>query len=483
MAAKAPEEPRLQSGDDSRPAEQRGLPAKIGEHVCELEEFRRALSDDRSVKSCTSSKSAKRMRLQAELEAAKKLMEQNKKLVELELAFKHAEIDELEAAMKSESGSTIGPLGFGLAYPIKTEPLSPAGRRVEEALNAQDRLANVAVDVKKIKQEVEDPVAMLNYGVSRVAGVNAVLSGLHGGRDDCLDGGLENIRAPVDHANFPPQLSTSEHAQSVKLERQLQQQQREFNVRERAYQEALFRAKQQPQQQTPQLDVKQRRATPAETLGRNPQAKLADNGVSPARIPAPETSMNKLAEAIVAAISNASNTTANPPHKNRQNTGNSNDDVNMRRYAARQSMSRDLPAFSGDAEDWPTFISMFRLTTKECGFSDAENMIRLQRCLKGKAKETVFSLLAVTENLDKVIKMLEARFGRPDNIIQAMIQKAKERPFRQGRRLDHTRGFGKCSGKPGNHYGVTEIHRPHAQPPAKTGASGETARWSAFVVG
>ncbi|XP_062535741.1 uncharacterized protein LOC134204945 [Armigeres subalbatus] len=50
--------------------------------------------------------------------------------------------------------------------------------------------------------------------------------------------------------------------------------------------------------------------------------------------------------------------------------------------AARQVMPRELPIFSGDPQDWPLFHSSFNNTTEACGYSDAENLARLQRCLK-----------------------------------------------------------------------------------------------------
>ncbi|XP_055585310.1 uncharacterized protein LOC129738151 [Uranotaenia lowii] len=56
--------------------------------------------------------------------------------------------------------------------------------------------------------------------------------------------------------------------------------------------------------------------------------------------------------------------------------------------AARQVMSRDLPTFDGNPADWPVFISTFTTTTLACGFNQTENLIRLQRALKGDALES-----------------------------------------------------------------------------------------------
>ncbi|XP_062713284.1 uncharacterized protein LOC134290229 [Aedes albopictus] len=57
--------------------------------------------------------------------------------------------------------------------------------------------------------------------------------------------------------------------------------------------------------------------------------------------------------------------------------------------SARQFLSRKLPTFSGRMEEWPMFISSYETSTKACGFSDVENLARLQECLKGEALEAV----------------------------------------------------------------------------------------------
>jgi len=58
-------------------------------------------------------------------------------------------------------------------------------------------------------------------------------------------------------------------------------------------------------------------------------------------------------------------------------------------------------------------------------FSNAENMMRLQRCLKGRAKETVGALLSIPDNVEEVVRALERRFGRPEFVISSMIMKVE----------------------------------------------------------
>ena len=61
--------------------------------------------------------------------------------------------------------------------------------------------------------------------------------------------------------------------------------------------------------------------------------------------------------------------------------------------AARQVIDSELPLFSGNPLDWPIFHSAFQTSSEACGFSDVENLTRLQRCLLGLALESVRSRL------------------------------------------------------------------------------------------
>lgn len=94
----------------------------------------------------------------------------------------------------------------------------------------------------------------------------------------------------------------------------------------------------------------------------------------------------------------------------------------------RQTIGRDLPCFSGRAEEWPAFIASYQRTTDACGFSDAENIERLRKCLKGEAAKSVECMLVSPNGLSEVMKVLEKRFGQKEHIIRAMIAKAKQIP-------------------------------------------------------
>lgn len=99
-----------------------------------------------------------------------------------------------------------------------------------------------------------------------------------------------------------------------------------------------------------------------------------------------------------------------------------------RQLAARQVMGKDLPPFSGRPEEWPLWFSNFQRSTTTCGFSDDENLIRLQRCLRGEALETVRSKLLCPSSVPHVIRTLEMRYGRPSTLIRVMTERIRQLP-------------------------------------------------------
>ncbi|XP_062706457.1 uncharacterized protein LOC134287734 [Aedes albopictus] len=114
----------------------------------------------------------------------------------------------------------------------------------------------------------------------------------------------------------------------------------------------------------------------------------------------------------------------------------------QQQLAARQSLAKELPRFSGDPAEWPIFISSYRYTTEACGFSDGENMLRLQRCLSGPALETVRSRLVLPAAVPQVIETLRMRFGRPELLINALLRKVREIPAPRSDKLEGLIDFG-----------------------------------------
>ncbi|KOB79136.1 putative DNA double-strand break repair Rad50 ATPase [Operophtera brumata] len=55
---------------------------------------------------------------------------------------------------------------------------------------------------------------------------------------------------------------------------------------------------------------------------------------------------------------------------------------------SRFASSKDLPQFNGDPLEWLAYKLAYDESTKICNYSDAENMWRLRKSLKGEAKET-----------------------------------------------------------------------------------------------
>ncbi|XP_053692620.1 uncharacterized protein LOC128741069 [Sabethes cyaneus] len=96
--------------------------------------------------------------------------------------------------------------------------------------------------------------------------------------------------------------------------------------------------------------------------------------------------------------------------------------------AARQVVAKDLPMFTGHPEEWPMFFSTFESTTRMCGYTDDENMLRLRNCLKGDALATVRSFLLHPSTVRRAIDALKLRFGQPQFIIQSLKDKVLAMP-------------------------------------------------------
>ncbi|XP_055918431.1 uncharacterized protein LOC129950523 [Eupeodes corollae] len=95
----------------------------------------------------------------------------------------------------------------------------------------------------------------------------------------------------------------------------------------------------------------------------------------------------------------------------------------MTTFMARQS-KMDLPKFDGhNPEEWPLFKNEYFRTTKIGKFTSGENVTRLRTALKDKALETVSSLLILPNSAEKVMSILERKYGRPDVIIKSLIAK------------------------------------------------------------
>ena len=138
----------------------------------------------------------------------------------------------------------------------------------------------------------------------------------------------------------------------------------------------------------------------------------------PSSAPAADRSIQHLADTIATAIQRTAPAASQPATPGTQ----------LDKFIARQPTERSLPSFNGAPDEWPVFFNLYKSTTEACGFTAAENLGRLQRCLKGKARDLVHSLLSLPTNVPTIIRTLEMRYGRPDIIIRSLIGKVQALP-------------------------------------------------------
>ncbi|XP_062713763.1 uncharacterized protein LOC115256765 [Aedes albopictus] len=110
--------------------------------------------------------------------------------------------------------------------------------------------------------------------------------------------------------------------------------------------------------------------------------------------------------------------------------------------AARHVVPKELPEFTGDPIDWPLFVSSYNNSTRMCGYSDDENLMRLQRCLKGNAKEAVRGHLYHPSSVPQVMSTLETLYGRPELIVKCLKNKVYSTPAPKADKLESLISFG-----------------------------------------
>ncbi|XP_017485502.1 PREDICTED: uncharacterized protein LOC108374055 [Rhagoletis zephyria] len=89
----------------------------------------------------------------------------------------------------------------------------------------------------------------------------------------------------------------------------------------------------------------------------------------------------------------------------------------------------DLPEFSGQPEDWPVFHTAYTESTIAYNYSNFENNQRLNKCLKGSARESVKSLLIHPNNVGAIVEQLRVRFGRPEQLVRSQLKAVRDMPF------------------------------------------------------
>jgi hypothetical protein len=93
-----------------------------------------------------------------------------------------------------------------------------------------------------------------------------------------------------------------------------------------------------------------------------------------------------------------------------------------------QIIKHDLPPFDGKFEEWPIFFSQYEMTTRACKLTDIENIQRLQKALKGEAREVVRAMLVSDRNVDRIMDILQQRYGKPKTILDTIFQQVESLP-------------------------------------------------------
>ncbi|XP_053692618.1 uncharacterized protein LOC128741066 [Sabethes cyaneus] len=125
--------------------------------------------------------------------------------------------------------------------------------------------------------------------------------------------------------------------------------------------------------------------------------------------------------------------------------------------SARQFLSRRLPIFTGKLEEWPMFISSYETSTEACGFSNVENLARLQESLKGQALEAVRSRLLLPTAVPEIIKTLRMLYGRPEQLLNMLLSKVRKTAPPKADRLASFISFGMVVQQLADHLEATGL--------------------------
>lgn len=123
---------------------------------------------------------------------------------------------------------------------------------------------------------------------------------------------------------------------------------------------------------------------------------------------------------------------------NTNNSDNQFTNLNLQaqQLAARQSIPRKLPEFYGNPTEWPIFYSSYTQSTQLCGYSNSENLLRLQESLKGKAKQLVQAQLNLPACVPDIMYTLKLIFGQPEYIIDEQLKQIRKIPSLNSEKLE-----------------------------------------------
>lgn len=110
-------------------------------------------------------------------------------------------------------------------------------------------------------------------------------------------------------------------------------------------------------------------------------------------------------------------------------------------FNARQTVPKELPIFSGNPEDWPLFNSTYKWSTTTCGLTDAENLVRLQKALRGDALRSVQHILIHPSCVPEAVSTLKLLYGQPEKIVNSVKNKIKLLPAVNTKKLETITSF------------------------------------------
>lgn len=111
---------------------------------------------------------------------------------------------------------------------------------------------------------------------------------------------------------------------------------------------------------------------------------------------------------------------------NKKATSQPEQTLSKNQIAARHVVKSTLQHFYGDPLEWTSWFSSYENSTNLCGYSDAENLLRLKDCLKGRAKEAVKHRLLSPSEVPNIINTLRMLYGRPELILNVLLKNVKE---------------------------------------------------------
>ena len=134
--------------------------------------------------------------------------------------------------------------------------------------------------------------------------------------------------------------------------------------------------------------------------------------------------------------------TTQAPRTGAQNYAANFPSFNESQVSARRCTSRELPPFSGDPKEWMAFIANYEHSTAICGYTNDENMLRLQACLRGKAREAVASFLLYPDSIPEAIEILKECYGRPELVVNTLMANIRRMPPPKDDRFDALVDYG-----------------------------------------